>query len=427
MMTNKVEKLKLAIVGLGYVGLPLAIEFSKKRSVVGFDIEEKRIKDLKIGIDKNLETTKEELQDNKQLIFTSNEEDLKFANCYIITVPTPIDEFKNPDLKSLLKASETIGKVLKNGDLVIYESTVYPGCVEEQCVPVLENFSELNFNEDFFCGYSPERMNPGDKEHTVANIKKITSGSTPEIADVVDDLYKEIVIVGTHKAPSIKVAEAAKVIENTQRDLNIALINELSVLFNKMNIDTKEVLDAAGSKWNFLPFKPGLVGGHCIGVDPYYLTYKAESIGYKPKLILAGRELNDNMGRYVASQLLATMKKKNIPFADAKILIMGLTFKENCADIRNSGVKNVVEELKEHNCELDLYDPWADHEDIKKTYGILPNLKLNQNTYDGIIIAVGHDKFKSMGIKTISDLGKKKHVIYDLKYLFPSDKVDLRL
>jgi UDP-N-acetyl-D-glucosamine/UDP-N-acetyl-D-galactosamine dehydrogenase len=427
MMTNKVEKLKLAIVGLGYVGLPLAIEFSKKRSVVGFDIEEKRIKDLKIGIDKNLETTKEELQDNKQLIFTSNEEDLKFANCYIITVPTPIDEFKNPDLKSLLKASETIGKVLKNGDLVIYESTVYPGCVEEQCVPVLENFSELNFNEDFFCGYSPERMNPGDKEHTVANIKKITSGSTPEIADVVDDLYKEIVIVGTHKAPSIKVAEAAKVIENTQRDLNIALINELSVLFNKMNIDTKEVLDAAGSKWNFLPFKPGLVGGHCIGVDPYYLTYKAESIGYKPKLILSGRELNDNMGRYVASQLLATMKKKNIPIADAKILIMGLTFKENCADIRNSGVKNVVEELKEHNCELDLYDPWADHEDIKKTYGILPNLKLNQNTYDGIIIAVGHDKFKSMGIKTISDLGKKKHVIYDLKYLFPSDKVDLRL
>ena len=427
MMTNKVEKLKLAIVGLGYVGLPLAIEFSKKRSVVGFDINKKRIKDLKIGIDKNLETTKEELQDNKQLIFTSNEEDLKFANCYIITVPTPIDEFKNPDLKSLLKASETIGKVLKNGDLVIYESTVYPGCVEEQCVPVLENFSELNFNEDFFCGYSPERMNPGDKEHTVANIKKITSGSTPEIADVVDDLYKEIVIVGTHKAPSIKVAEAAKVIENTQRDLNIALINELSVLFNKMNIDTKEVLDAAGSKWNFLPFKPGLVGGHCIGVDPYYLTYKAESIGYKPKLILAGRELNDNMGRYVASQLLATMKKKNIPIADAKILIMGLTFKENCADIRNSGVKNVVEELKEHNCELDLYDPWADHEDIKKTYGILPNLKLNQNTYDGIIIAVGHDKFKSMGIKTISDLGKKKHVIYDLKYLFPSDKVDLRL
>ena len=427
MMTNKVEKLKLAIVGLGYVGLPLAIEFSKKRSVVGFDIEEKRIKDLKIGIDKNLETTQEELQDNKQLIFTSNEEDLKFANCYIITVPTPIDEFKNPDLKSLLKASETIGKVLKNGDLVIYESTVYPGCVEEQCVPVLENFSELNFNEDFFCGYSPERMNPGDKEHTVTNIKKITSGSTPEIADVVDDLYNEIVIVGTHKAPSIKVAEAAKVIENTQRDLNIALINELSVLFNKMNIDTKEVLDAAGSKWNFLPFKPGLVGGHCIGVDPYYLTYKAESIGYKPKLILAGRELNDNMGRYVASQLLATMKKKNIPIVDAKILIMGLTFKENCADIRNSGVKNVVEELKKHNCELDLYDPWADHEDIKKTYGILPNLKLNQNTYDGIIIAVGHDKFKSMGIKTISDLGKKKHVIYDLKYLFPSDKVDLRL
>jgi len=427
MMTNESKKLKLAIIGLGYVGLPLALEFAKKRSVVGFDIEEKRIKELKIGIDKNLETTKEELQDSKKLIFTSNEEDLKSANCYIITVPTPIDEFKNPDLKPLLEASENIGKIVKKGDLIIYESTVYPGCIEEQCVPILENFSELKFNLDFFCGYSPERMNPGDKEHTVTSIKKITSGSTPKIANIVDDLYNEIVIVGTHKAPSIKVAEAAKVIENTQRDLNIALINELSMLFNKMNIDTEAVLDAAGSKWNFLPFKPGLVGGHCIGVDPYYLTYKAKIIGYQPKLILAGRELNDNMGNYVASQFLATMKKKNIQILGAKILIMGLTFKENCADIRNSGVKNVVEELKKHNCELDLYDPWADHEDIKKTYGILPKLKLNQNTYDGIIIAVGHDKFKSMGIKTILDFCKKKHVIYDLKYLFPSDKVDLRL
>ena len=427
MITNGNKKLKLAIIGLGYVGLPLALEFAKKRSVVGFDIEEKRIKELKAGIDKNYESTIEEIQDSKQLTFTSNEEDLKSANCYIITVPTPIDEFKKPDLKPLLNASEIIGKVIKKEDLVIYESTVYPGCVEEKCVPVLENFSELNFNEDFFCGYSPERMNPGDKEHNVSNIKKITSGSTLEIADVVDDLYNEIVTVGTHKAPSIKVAEAAKVIENTQRDLNIALINELSLLFNKMNIDTKEVLDAAGSKWNFLPFKPGLVGGHCIGVDPYYLTYKAESIGYKPKLILAGRELNDNMGKYVASQLLATMKKKNIQISDAKILIMGLTFKENCADIRNSGVKSVFEELKKYNCELDLYDPWANNEDIKNTYGILPNLKLNQNTYDGIIIAVGHDKFKDMGIKTISDLCKKDNVIYDLKYLFPSDKVDLRL
>jgi UDP-N-acetyl-D-glucosamine/UDP-N-acetyl-D-galactosamine dehydrogenase len=426
-MINKIEELKIAIIGLGYVGLPLALAFEKKRSVIGFDIEKKRIDELFSGIDKNLESTKDELQNIKQLNFTSNEADLKSANCYIVTVPTPIDEFKKPDLNPLSKASEIVGKFIKKGDLIIYESTVYPGCVEEYCVPILEKFSGLNFNQDYFCGYSPERINPGDKEHTVSNIKKITSGSTPEIADLVDDLYNEIVTVGTHKAPSIKVAEAAKVIENTQRDLNIALINELSIFFNKMNIDTQAVLDAAGSKWNFLPFKPGLVGGHCIGVDPYYLTYKAKSIGYVPKIILAGRELNDKMGNHVASQLITSMKKKFIQIKSAKILIMGLTFKENCADIRNSGIKNVIESLKNFNCNLDLYDPWADKEDIKKTYDIYPNSTLKENTYDGIIIAVAHDKFKTMGIDTIYNLCKKNHIIYDLKYLFTSDRIDLRL
>ena len=426
-MINKIEELKIAIIGLGYVGLPLALAFEKKRSVIGFDIEKKRIDELLSGIDKNLESTKDELQNIKQLNFTSNESDLKSANCYIVTVPTPIDEFKKPDLNPLSKASEIVGRFIKKGDLIIYESTVYPGCVEEHCVPILEKFSGLNFNQDYFCGYSPERINPGDREHTVSNIKKITSGSTPEIADLVDDLYNEIVTVGTHKAPSIKVAEAAKVIENTQRDLNIALINELSIFFNKMNIDTQAVLDAAGSKWNFLPFKPGLVGGHCIGVDPYYLTYKAKSIGYVPKIILAGRELNDKMGNHVASQLITTMKKKSIQIKSAKILIMGLTFKENCADIRNSGIKNVIESLKNFNCNLDLYDPWADKEDIKKTYDIYPNSTLKKNTYDGIIIAVAHDKFKTMGIDTIYNLCKKNHIIYDLKYLFTSDRIDLRL
>jgi UDP-N-acetyl-D-glucosamine/UDP-N-acetyl-D-galactosamine dehydrogenase len=426
-MINKVEELKIAIIGLGYVGLPLALAFEKKRSVIGFDIERKRIEELVSGIDKNLESTKEELQSIKQLNFTSNEADLKLANCYIITVPTPINESKEPNLNPLSKASEIVGKFIKKGDLIIYESTVYPGCVEEHCVPLLEKFSGLNFNQDFFCGYSPERINPGDKEHTVSNIKKITSGSTLEIADLVDDLYNEIVTVGTHKAPSIKVAEAAKVIENTQRDLNIALINELSIFFNKMSIDTQAVLDAAGSKWNFLPFQPGLVGGHCIGVDPYYLTYKAKSIGYDPKIILAGRELNDKMGSYVASQLITEMKKKSIQIKSAKILIMGLTFKENCADIRNSGIKNVIESLKNFNCDLDLYDPWVDKDDIKKIYDIYPNSTLNENTYDGIIIAVAHDKFKTMGFDNVYNLCKKNHIIYDLKYLFTSNKIDLRL
>ena len=426
-MNNSIKKIKLAVIGLGYVGLPLTLEFAKKRKVIGFDIEEKRIKELKIGKDKNLEVTKKELKNNKQLIFTSNEKDIKSANCYIVTVPTPIDKKKKPDLKPLLKASKIVGKVIQKGDLIIYESTVYPGCVEEQCVPILEKFSGLKFNQDFFCGYSPERINPGDKKHTVSNIKKITSGSTPEVADLVDDLYNEIVTVGTHKAPSIKVAEAAKVIENTQRDLNIALINELSILFSKMNIDTQAVLDAAGSKWNFLPFKPGLVGGHCIGVDPYYLTFKADSIGYQPKIILAGRELNDNMGKHVVSELIKAMKNKKIKIKKSKILIMGLTFKENCADIRNSGVQSVIKELKKYDCSIDLYDNWVDSQEINTMYDILPKSTLNKNTYDSIILAVAHDEFKKMGIKTIFNLCKKNHIIYDLKYLFSSDLVSLKL
>ena len=426
-MISSNKDLKLAIIGLGYVGLPLALEFAKKRSVVGFDINKERIKELNSGIDKNLEFTKKELQDSKQLNFTDIEENLKSANCYIITVPTPVDEFKKPNLKPLFKASEMIGKIVNKGDLIIYESTVYPGCIEEECVPILEKFSGLEFNKDFFCGYSPERINPGDKDHTISNIKKITSGSTPEIADLVDDLYNEIVTVGTHKAPSIKIAEAAKVIENTQRDLNIALINEFSILFSKMNIDTQAVLDAAGSKWNFLPFRPGLVGGHCIGVDPYYLTFKAESIGYHPKIILAGRELNDNMGAHVASELVKEMEKRNIKINEAKILIMGLTFKENCADIRNSGIKNVIKKLQEFNCNLDLHDPWANRDEIKEIFNIYPHSELSQNTYDGIVVAVAHEEFKKMGIKAISNLCKKNHVIYDLKYLFSKNQTNLRL
>lgn len=426
-MINSTKDLKLAIIGLGYVGLPLALEFSKKRLVIGFDINKKRINELKSGIDKNLEFSKQELQGSKQINFTNNKENIKSTNCYIITVPTPIDKFKKPNLKPLLMASEMVGKIINQEDLVIYESTVYPGCIEEVCVPILEKFSDLKFNKDFFCGYSPERINPGDKSHTISNIKKITSGSTPEIANLVDNLYNEIITVGTHKAPNIKVAEAAKVIENTQRDLNIALINELSILFDKMNIDTQSVLDAAGSKWNFLPFRPGLVGGHCIGVDPYYLTHKAESIGYHPKIILAGRELNDNMGEYVALKLISEMKKKKILIKDAKILIMGLTFKENCADIRNSGIEKVVKKLKKLKCNLDLYDPWADRDEIKEIFDIYPCSELTQNTYDGIVIAVAHEKFKKMGIKAISNLCKKNNVIYDLKYLFDKNQTSLRL
>ena len=426
-MINTIKDIKLGIIGLGYVGLPLALEFSKNRKVIGFDIKKKRIEELNSGIDKNLESNKEELQNSKKLNFTNNEEDLKYANCFIITVPTPIDELKKPDLQPLLQASEMIGKIIKKGDLIIYESTVYPGCTEEVCVPILEKFSNLKFNLDFFCGYSPERINPGDKKHTISNIKKITSGSTPKISDLIDNLYNEIIIAGTHKASSIKVAEAAKVIENTQRDINIALINELSMIFSKLNIDTKEVLDAAGSKWNFLNFKPGLVGGHCIGVDPYYLTYKAESVGHHPKIILAGREINDNMGSHVVSEMIKKMEEKKINIKNSKILIMGITFKENCSDIRNSGVKMVFERLKKYTHNIDLYDPWTDSKEIKKIYGINSQQTLNKNDYDGIIIAVAHKIFIEMGKIEILNLCKKNHVIYDLKYLFTKDQIDLRL
>ena len=426
-MIKKTKDLKLAIIGLGYVGLPLALEFSKKRNVTGFDTQEKRIKELLSGIDKNLEVTKKELDEAKKLTLTNDIQKLENINCYILAVPTPIDKQKIPDLKLLFLASETVGKILKKGDIVVYESTVYPGCVEEDCVPILEKFSGLKFNIDFFCGYSPERINPGDKEHTIANIKKITSGSTIEIADLVDELYKEIITVGTHKAPSIKVAEAAKVIENTQRDLNIALINELSIIFNKMNIDTEQVLKAAGSKWNFLPFFPGLVGGHCIGVDPYYLTHKAKNIGYQPEIILAGRRLNDSMGIYVASQLINAMNEKSIKIKNSKILIMGLTFKENCPDLRNSGATSVINELKKFGCDLDLYDPWASSKEVQDIYGIKPISNLLLNSYDGIVISVAHNQFKKMGSKFISKLGKKPHIIYDLKYLFSKEETNLRL
>lgn len=419
--------LNLAVIGLGYVGLPLAVEFGKKRSVVGFDINTKRIAELQSGQDHTLEVSPEELKQAEQLSFSAQLDDLRACNCFIVTVPTPIDEFKRPDLTPLVKASETIGKVLKKGDIVIYESTVYPGATEEDCVPVLERVSGLKFNVDFFAGYSPERINPGDKEHRVTTIRKVTSGSTPEVAQIVDDLYNEIIIVGTHKASSIKVAEAAKVIENTQRDVNIALINELALIFNKMGIDTQAVLEAAGTKWNFLPFRPGLVGGHCIGVDPYYLTHKAQSIGYHPEIILAGRRLNDSMGQYVVSQLVKAMLKKSIQVQGARILVMGLTFKENCPDLRNTRVVDIVNELKEYGALPDVYDPWVDAAEAQHEYGITPITQPTVGQYDGIILAVGHNQFKEMGASAIRKFGKDAHVLYDLKYLLSAEESDLRL
>ena len=423
----KIQDIKLAIIGLGYVGLPLAVEFGRKRTVVGFDINQRRIDELSAGNDFTLETTQEELAAAMHLSFTTNLDDLRACNCYIITVPTPIDEHKRPDLTPLIKASEAVGKVLKKGDIVIYESTVYPGCTEEDCVPVLEKHSGLKFNQDFFCGYSPERINPGDKEHRVTTIKKVTSGSTPEIADLVDALYNEIITVGTHKAESIKVAEAAKVIENTQRDLNIALINELALIFNKMGIDTEAVLKAAGSKWNFLPFRPGLVGGHCIGVDPYYLTHKAQAIGYHPEIILAGRRLNDSMGAYVVAQLVKAMTKKRIQVEGARVLVMGLTFKENCPDLRNTRVVDIVAELKDYNCEVDVYDPWVTVEEAQREYRITPIDKADNGSYDAVILAVAHHQFKDMGAAAIRALGKPASVIYDLKYVLSTQESDLRL
>lgn len=418
---------KLAIIGLGYVGLPLAVEFGKHYQTLGFDINQARVAELKNGTDHTLEVSSEELASASKLRFSHQLEDLKSANIYIVTVPTPIDEHRRPDLTPLIKASETLGKVIKPGDIVIYESTVYPGATEEDCIPVIERVSGLKYNSDFYAGYSPERINPGDKEHRVTTIKKVTSGSTPAIAATVDALYASIITAGTYQASSIRVAEAAKVIENTQRDLNIALINELAVIFNKLGIDTEEVLLAAGTKWNFLPFRPGLVGGHCIGVDPYYLTHKAQSIGYHPEVILAGRRINDSMGRYVVSELVKAMVKKRIHVAGAKVLLMGLTFKENCPDIRNTKVIDIVSELKEYGVTADVYDPWVDSKEAEHEYGITPINSPENGSYDAVILAVAHKQFREMGAQGIKALTKPEHIIYDLKYLLPAGTADLRL
>lgn len=423
----QIKDLKVCVIGLGYVGLPLAVEFSKKRPILGFDINQRRIDDLKSGNDFTLETSKEDLAAAKDLSYSTDTDDLRTCNCFIVTVPTPIDEYKRPDLTPLIKASEIVGKILKSGDIVIFESTVYPGCTEDDCVPVLEKHSGLKFNQDFFCGYSPERINPGDKERHVTTIKKITSGSTPEVANIIDALYNEIITVGTHKAESIKVAEAAKVIENTQRDLNIALINELSIIFNKLGVDTEAVLKAAGTKWNFLPFRPGLVGGHCIGVDPYYLTHKAEAIGYHPEVILAGRRINDGMGVYVAKQLFKEMLKRQVQVAGARVLVLGLTFKENCPDLRNTRVIDVVRELQDYEIQVDVHDPWANGDQAYNEFGLDLVQKPQNNSYDGIILAVAHNEFKEMGAKTVRKFGKDNHVLYDLKNVYDFHESDLRL
>ncbi|MEW6996857.1 Vi polysaccharide biosynthesis UDP-N-acetylglucosamine C-6 dehydrogenase TviB [Colwelliaceae bacterium BS250] len=426
-MNFLLENVRIGIIGLGYVGLPLAVEFGKKFDTIGFDINKERIAALKNDEDTTLECSSEELKEATKLTYSATKEDLKSCNVYIITVPTPIDEHKQPDLTPLIKASEMLGEVLNKSDIVIYESTVYPGATEEVCIPVVERVSGLRFNQDFYAGYSPERINPGDKEHRVTTILKVTSGSTPEIAEKIDQLYKSIIIAGTHKASSIKVAEAAKVIENTQRDVNIALINELSIIFNKLDIDTLEVLEAAGTKWNFLPFRPGLVGGHCIGVDPYYLTHKAQSVGYHPEIILAGRRLNDGMGAYVVSQLVKKMLKNRIQVEGANVLVMGLTFKENCPDLRNTKIVDIISELKEYNINTDILDPWCSSAEAEHEY----NLKLidepKKAHYDAIILAVSHDEFKALGAQKIKALGKENHVVYDLKYVLPKDQVDMRL
>lgn len=418
---------KIAVLGLGYVGLPLAVEFSKKFEVVGFDINEARVNELKGGTDSTLEVSEKELAEAKTLTYASDKSILSSCNVFIVTVPTPIDKFKQPDLTPLIKVSEMLGTVIKKGDTIIYESTVYPGATEEDCIPVVERVSGLKFNDDFFAGYSPERINPGDKEHRVTNILKVTSGSTPQVADFVDALYKSIITAGTHKASSIRVAEAAKVIENTQRDVNIALINELSIIFNKLGIDTLEVLEAAGTKWNFLPFRPGLVGGHCIGVDPYYLTHKAQAEGYHPDMILAGRRINDGMGEYVVSQLVKQMMKKRIQIDGARVLIMGLTFKENCPDLRNTKVIDIVNELKEYNITVDIVDPWCSSEEAQHEYGVSTMTTAEEGIYDGIVLAVGHQEFKDLGAEAIRKLGKQSHVLYDLKYVLDKSSVDMRL
>jgi UDP-N-acetyl-D-glucosamine/UDP-N-acetyl-D-galactosamine dehydrogenase len=418
---------KIAIIGVGYVGLPLVIEFSKIFNVVGFDLNKDRIRDLKNSIDKNLEFTAGQLNKIPNLRFSHSQKDIKDCNIYIISIPTPIDNFKKPDLTNLKKSSELIGSLLKNQDIVIYESTVYPGLTEEFCAPLLEKASGLIFNKNFFCGYSPERINPGDKKHTLVNVKKITSGSTPKTAEIVDQLYKKIVIAGTFKAKSIKVAEAAKVIENTQRDVNIALINELAIIFRKLNIDTNSVLDAASTKWNFLPFKPGLVGGHCIGVDPYYLSYKAQEIGYNPEMILAGRRLNDSMGYYIRDEIIKLLIKKRIDIFKSNVLIMGITFKENCPDIRNSRVTDLVKGFEEYDMNVDVYDPWVDKDTTWNELGIRVIDKPIKRKYDVLVLAVAHEEFKNLPFQYIKSLVKKKNIIFDIKNILVNQKVDGRL
>lgn len=426
-MLHSLKNVNLGLIGLGYVGLPLAVEFGKKYPTLGFDINSKRIEELKQGHDFTLEVSTEELADSALISYSANVDDLKNCNVYIVTVPTPIDNHKQPDLTPLVKASAMLAKVMNKGDIVIYESTVYPGATEEVCLPEIERNCQLVFNRDFFAGYSPERINPGDKEHRVTNILKVTSGSTPEIADFIDSLYKSIITAGTYKASSIQVAEAAKVIENTQRDLNIALINELAVIFNKLNIDTEEVLKAAGTKWNFLPFRPGLVGGHCIGVDPYYLTHKAQAIGYNPEVILAGRRINDSMGEYVVSQLVKTMLKRKLPVNGANVLVMGLTFKENCPDVRNTKIVDIVTELGEFDVNVDVFDPWVNPEEAKHEYDIALISAPKQGHYDAVIFAVAHHQFKALSAKEIKAMMKKDHVIYDLKYMLDRELADIRL
>jgi len=417
----------IAVIGLGYVGLPLAVEFGKIRPVIGFDIDPSRIAQLRQGIDRTREVEPDEFSAATHLTVTSDPTELSKAGIYIITVPTPIDAHKRPDLTPLLRASETVGRVLKAGDIVIYESTVYPGATEEDCVPVLERYSGLVFNQDFYCGYSPERVNPGDKTHRLPDIKKVTSGSTPEVAAIVDALYRSIITAGTHLAPSIQVAEAAKVIENTQRDVNIALINELAILFNRLGLDTLSVLEAAGTKWNFLPFRPGLVGGHCIGVDPYYLTHKAQQVGHHPEMILAGRRINDGMGAYVASQMIKAMLKKGIVVQGARILVMGLTFKENCPDLRNTRVIDVIRELADYGANVDVYDPWADADCARREYGIELIQQPTQGQYDGIVIAVAHQEFKNQGHAIIQKFGNAINILYDLKNIFAKNLSDIQL
>lgn len=423
---HSLETTRLAVIGLGYVGLPLAVEFGKQRAVVGFDINTKRIDELRSGRDSTLEVEEEELKSAVYLTFSNKLEDIADCTVFIVTVPTPIDEHKRPDLRPLIKASENIGKVLKVGDVVIYESTVYPGATEEDCVPVLERTSRLTFNEDFFAGYSPERINPGDKLHRLTTITKVTSGSTPEIANFVDSLYASIVTAGTHKASSIRVAEAAKVIENTQRDLNIALINELSIIFNKLGIDTSAVLSAASTKWNFLPFRPGLVGGHCIGVDPYYLTHKAQAVGYHPEVVLAGRRINDGMGDQVVGQIVRLMVHKELPVKNARALVLGLTFKENCPDLRNTRVIDVIKGLHSFGMQVDVHDPWVDRNQAQHEYG-LTMIDPQPEQYDCVILAVAHREFLALGIEALRGFGHVGHVFYDVMNAFAADQTDGRL